>query len=83
MLHKNSTREDLSPKTTQKNQLRYAILHIENKKCITLRSSGDKTKGYADFLKELTPEEPAYCLVDVPYTTKTGIEDEKLIFVQW
>lgn len=59
------------------------IMQIIDKKEIKIVATGDKTKTYADFCKELKPEDPAYCVVDVPYVTKAGAENEKVVFIYW
>lgn len=66
-----------------KHDLRYIIFKIENKKTIVVDAEGDKSKSYEDFLTVLPKDAPRYCLVDVDYTTKSGADHSKVVFVFW
>lgn len=68
-----------------KHTLRYIIYEIKDKKTIIPSENGsaDKSKTYADFLAALPAGSPKYCLVDVPFTAKTGAETSKMVFVFW
>ena len=32
---------------------------------------------------KVKPDDPAYCVVDVEYTTKAGAANEKVVFIYW
>jgi len=66
-----------------KHTLRYIFFKIENKKTIVVAAEGDKSNSYDDFLKALPENEPRYCLADVEYTTKSGAQHSKVVFVFW
>lgn len=66
-----------------KHELRYILFKIENKKKIILDCEGGKDKCYEDFVSALPADQPRYCLVDVEYTTKSGAEHSKVVFIFW
>ncbi|CAD7927210.1 unnamed protein product [Amoebophrya sp. A120] len=66
-----------------KHNLRYLTFEIKDKKTIVPVAQADKSKTYADFLGILPAGKPLYCLVDVPFTAKTGAETSKMVFVFW
>lgn len=39
--------------------------------------------GFEQFVKQLPEDAPRYAVVDIPFTTKSGADTEKLIFVYW
>jgi len=63
---------------------RYIIFKIaDDKKSIIVEAEGDKTKTYDDFLAALTKDEPRFAAVDVPITTKDGVNRDILSLITW
>ena len=61
----------------------YIIYKIENKKTIVFESQGEKDKSYDEFVAALPSDQPRYALVDVDYTTKSGAQHSKVVFIFW
>jgi len=59
------------------------LYKIENKKTIVVDTSADTAASYDDFLKALPQNEPRYCAVDVDYTTSSGAQHSKIVFIFW
>lgn len=66
-----------------KHQIRFILFKIENKKSIIVDKIGEVSQTYEDFLKALPQNEPRYCLVDVDYTTTSGADHTKMVFIFW
>lgn len=66
-----------------RHQISSIMYKIENKKTIVIDTQNDKSKSYEQFVASLPMKEPRYCLVDVDYTTKSGAEHSKMVFIFW
>lgn len=68
-----------------KHSQRYLMFEIKDKKNIVLAENGqgEASKSYEDFVAALPESAPRYCVVDVEYTTKSGAENKKLVFIFW
>ena len=62
----------------------YIIFKItDDKKFIEIEAKGEKGASFEEFCSKLPEGDCRYAVLDVPITTKSGAETNKLIFVAW
>ncbi|KRX08349.1 hypothetical protein PPERSA_03343 [Pseudocohnilembus persalinus] len=69
-------------KLKQEKNLRYIIFYAKDNQ-IQVEKTGDRESTYDQFVKDLTPNEPRYCVFDYHFEFDDGRKSEKLVYIFW
>eukprot|EP00825_Cyclidium_porcatum_P000649 TRINITY_DN1022_c0_g1_i15.p1 TRINITY_DN1022_c0_g1~~TRINITY_DN1022_c0_g1_i15.p1 ORF type:complete len:156 (-),score=34.62 TRINITY_DN1022_c0_g1_i15:188-625(-) len=66
-----------------KKKYQYLIFQIIDNKIIQIEKKGERNSQYADFVKQLPPNQPRYCIFDYHMQYKDGRQQDKLVYIHW